>query len=73
MVNLAERLVGLLAQVRRPSEARLNGRVAESQGPDAKQVQGHRGQLANLVGFMDALVLDAAHQARVGAWDRTVK
>jgi hypothetical protein len=37
MVNLAERLVRLLAQVRRPSEAR------------------------------------AAHQPRVGAWNRTVK
>jgi hypothetical protein len=73
MVDLAERLVGLLAQVLGPSEARLDGRISERQGPDAKQVQGDRGQLANLVGFMDALVLDAAHKARVGARDRTVK
>ena len=43
VVDLAERLVGLLAQVGRPSEARLDRRVAEGQRPDAKEVQGHRG------------------------------
>ena len=67
MVDLAERLVGFLAQMRRPSETRLNGRVPESQRPNAKQVQRHSRQLANLVGLVDALALDAGHH-RKGWW-----
>ena len=73
MVDLAEWLVGLLAEMRRPSEAGLDRRVSELQGPDAKEVQGDRGQLANLVRCVDAPVLDAAHRARVEASDWTVK
>lgn len=64
MVDLAEWLVGLLAQMRRPSEARLSGPIPETQRPDAKQVQRDTRQFANLVGFDDALAFDAAHQAK---------
>ena len=64
MVDLAERLVGLLAHVRRPAPAWLHDAAADVQGADADEMHRQHRQLADLVGMVEALALDAAHDVR---------
>ena len=73
-MNLAEPLVGLLPHVRRPPKAGLDRSEADRERADPDDVHRQPMKLADLVGCVEALVLDAAHlPERVTVLARSVK